>query len=166
MSEIEDENLFIEEEIKEPTAFENLMSYFWIFAEILIFMYNSFAIVHNVRIGDGYLYITIGLIINICIFTTYGNLFKSKFPKASIFIPYIILGIVGLLGIGFGSGSGGKNLRVIIMIIIFFPVYCIPSIIALYRNHQYKWIIVMINIFTGWLGIGSYETDLAINNLI
>ncbi len=144
-----------EEEIN-PYGYDNIMSYFWILIDIPIFSYNTFVFFNNIRVGDGYLYVFVALIINIGILVSYGQMVTSKFTKIPILIPYILLGVVGLLGMALGCNSDILLILALLALfaVVVLPLYFLPGIIAIYRNHQFKWIILLINAFSGWMGIG------------
>jgi len=39
-------------------------------------------------------------------------------------------------------------------IFIFLFIYFLPNVIAFYREHRFKWLILLINLFAGWTLIG------------
>ena len=43
---------------------------------------------------------------------------------------------------------------VLIIIVIIFCIYFIPTFVAFSRHHQFKWIIFLINLFTGFTFVG------------
>ena len=40
-----------------------------------------------------------------------------------------------------------------ILILLFLAIYLLPTFIAFLRNHHYKWIIMICNLFGGWTGV-------------
>lgn len=54
------------------------------------------------------------------------------------------------------SGSSMALSVVLVLFLVFLGLafYFIPTIVAFWRGHSYKWVILAINVFAGWTGLG------------
>jgi hypothetical protein len=99
------EEILESEESEKKEDEEEKTSHFWFFFNSALFCYNSYAIVNNFCIGDGYWFIAFGLIVNIAILLVYSSEFEDLFPKLNKNISYGILGIALFIGIMLGYTS-------------------------------------------------------------
>ena len=65
---------------------------------ILIFAWNSYAIVHNFCIHDGYFWAILGILINVLIILGAPTMITDSFPKFNPKIGYAILGAIFIIG--------------------------------------------------------------------
>jgi hypothetical protein len=99
----------IHADVPEPGV--GISSYFWLFVNFVIFVYNCYAITNNLLIKSGYVFIAIGLIINVYIIVSFPGMFQGIFPKINKYLSFAVLGIGLILGISGGYDSRNKILE-------------------------------------------------------
>ena len=65
---------------------------------IAVFIFNTYVIVHNFCVHDGYLWAILGVLVNISIFLCGPKMVKDLFPKLNSKIGYAIFGVIFFIG--------------------------------------------------------------------
>ncbi len=81
------------------------LKYLWLALEPLIFLYNCYVIINNIRVGDGYFWVVLGLIINAGIAYNYKSVFAKALPNLQTKLAYAVLGVMLVIGIICGASS-------------------------------------------------------------
>lgn len=94
-----------------PAKGAGISRYFWLFFNLAIFVYNCYAITNNMIIKTGYVFVAIGVIVNIYILISFPGMFEDVFPKLHKYLSFAILGIGLFIGISGGYDSRNKFLE-------------------------------------------------------
>ncbi len=85
------------------------LKYLWLALEPLIFLYNCYVMINNIRVGDGYFWVVIGLIINAGIAYNYKSVFAKALPNLQAKLAYAVLGVMLLIGIICGASTNSTE---------------------------------------------------------
>lgn len=59
--------------------------------------------------------------------------------------------IQGIVALGLLAAGA---LLVLFLIVLVVCIYMLPAIIAVFRGHQFKWVITVLTLFSAWSGVG------------
>ena len=83
----------------------------WIFAEPALFAYNTYVVFNNIMVGDGYLWVVLGIIVNIVIAVNYQSVFGRVFPKINQKWAFAVLAVLLFFSLLFVGGQHWEMLE-------------------------------------------------------
>lgn len=69
-------------------------------------------------------------------------------------VALVLLGIVGVAAVWIEVGEERGSGEVLVMGLIFFAAYFVPTFVAAHRDHHQQTSIMLLNVLLGWTGIG------------
>jgi hypothetical protein len=100
------------EEIKTETVEEGgKYDIIWLIAEPALFGYNTYVIVNNITLGGGYLWVALGIVINIGVALSYKSVFSNAVKKFNPNWAYAVLAVMLFIGIQGGYNDVEKMLE-------------------------------------------------------